>query len=495
MITEEELRKTFDLFDFDKSGSIDERELQQAIKSLGVICNDNMAKKVLRMVDSDCNGTVEWEEFHAFFGRVGDPEDIKDLLADSCHRFFEYKMAVETDPNFAKTFQVPEIQDVVKKFMGHNESIEKVAWLSADELMSASIDAEVLVWSASDTAARPVCKRKFKVGKGCALYSMAVDAPRRLLLAGLDGKGTSCMRLITPDDGEEKLAYEGHKTPVYCCAFSNDISLLASGEKKGEIFIHDASAAECVVKAQVHKSVVYAVDYQGASSTICTASKDGSVKVVDSRGMAPEGKADLTIDDAAASGAVWQARWRGQHDILSCGDDYCIKRWDIRNIDQGPVSSYFGHTSVVRSLELSPDGEFFASGVQTGGVRLWQTDRLNEVEASLELAVTEIGRSQKALDDLQERFEAGEGDLDELKAARKVLTEALKSKEELSGTHAMLRRQGYYQAVLGFDGGSMPVSTIAWFNGPDGVRLATGAHDQALRLYHVDMGALPSQKV
>ena len=36
----------------------------------------------------------------------------------------------------------------------------------------------------------------------------------------------------------------------------------------------------------------------------------------------------MIIDDAAASGVVFKALWRGENEIISCGDDYCVKKWD-----------------------------------------------------------------------------------------------------------------------------------------------------------------------
>jgi len=56
-----------------------------------------------------------------------------------------------------------------------------------------------------------------------------------------------------------------------------------------------------------------------------------------------------TIQDAAAGYTVCDALWCGD-DLLSAGDDYCIKMWDARKSGLAPLASYMGHTSCVRSL-------------------------------------------------------------------------------------------------------------------------------------------------
>jgi WD40 repeat protein len=56
-----------------------------------------------------------------------------------------------------------------------------------------------------------------------------------------------------------------------------------------------------------------------------------------------------TIQDGAAGYTVCDALWCGD-DLLSAGDDYCIKMWDARKSGLAPLASYMGHTSCVRSL-------------------------------------------------------------------------------------------------------------------------------------------------
>ena len=79
---EGELRRVFDQFDSDKSGAIDVKELQDAMRMLGVKCSANSAKRVLAAIDKDGNGTVEWEICWCVFRRCS--SSVPTLSAKTC---------------------------------------------------------------------------------------------------------------------------------------------------------------------------------------------------------------------------------------------------------------------------------------------------------------------------------------------------------------------------------------------------------------------------
>merc|ERR1712072_1540469 len=59
----EECREAFEMFDMDRSGAIDVRELKAAIKALGMDVSAEELKKMVSDVDKDGNGTIEFPEF------------------------------------------------------------------------------------------------------------------------------------------------------------------------------------------------------------------------------------------------------------------------------------------------------------------------------------------------------------------------------------------------------------------------------------------------
>ena len=59
----EEIKQTFDLFDKDKSGSIDRQELGEVFKSLGQHYTDQELQEMIDEIDDDGNGAIEFAEF------------------------------------------------------------------------------------------------------------------------------------------------------------------------------------------------------------------------------------------------------------------------------------------------------------------------------------------------------------------------------------------------------------------------------------------------
>lgn len=58
-----ELRCAFDLFDNDNDGKIDPAELGKAIQKMGQKLTEDDLKEMIKEVDSDYNGTIEFSEF------------------------------------------------------------------------------------------------------------------------------------------------------------------------------------------------------------------------------------------------------------------------------------------------------------------------------------------------------------------------------------------------------------------------------------------------
>ncbi|CAF0764636.1 unnamed protein product [Rotaria sordida] len=58
-----DLRDAFDLFDRDKSGTISLSELEQVLIALNFKPTDSLVRKVMKEMDIDGNGSVEFDEF------------------------------------------------------------------------------------------------------------------------------------------------------------------------------------------------------------------------------------------------------------------------------------------------------------------------------------------------------------------------------------------------------------------------------------------------
>lgn len=60
------LRAAFEVFDTDKNGRIDLKELRNLLKTLGEDVTDDQVTEMMTVADLDNNGTIDFEEFKVF---------------------------------------------------------------------------------------------------------------------------------------------------------------------------------------------------------------------------------------------------------------------------------------------------------------------------------------------------------------------------------------------------------------------------------------------
>lgn len=71
------LRKVFEMFDPENTGSLNENQLYDVTKFMKLNFSRKAVKGLLAKMDEDGNGTVELDEFFAFFDQVKDIKDMK----------------------------------------------------------------------------------------------------------------------------------------------------------------------------------------------------------------------------------------------------------------------------------------------------------------------------------------------------------------------------------------------------------------------------------
>merc|ERR1712014_226429 len=77
----EEMREAFNLFDSDKSGSIDYRELKAAMKALGFDVKNDELKKMITDIAADGSGHIEFPEFlEMMTGKMGEKDTKEEIL-------------------------------------------------------------------------------------------------------------------------------------------------------------------------------------------------------------------------------------------------------------------------------------------------------------------------------------------------------------------------------------------------------------------------------
>ncbi len=89
-LTEEtinQFRKLFDLFDADSSGSITTKELGTVMRNLGQNPSEEELKQMIREVDLNGDGTIDFKEFLCLMLKKMDDSDIDDELETAFKAF------------------------------------------------------------------------------------------------------------------------------------------------------------------------------------------------------------------------------------------------------------------------------------------------------------------------------------------------------------------------------------------------------------------------
>eukprot|EP01050_Picozoa_sp_SAG11_P007855 SAG11_NODE_666_length_7841_cov_24.388272_9_plen_153_part_00 len=104
-LTEEqkqEIREAFDLFDTDKSGSIDYHELKVAIRALGFDIKKEEVRRIIVEVDREGTGTIEFPEFLSIMTEKISSRDPDEEIAKAFHLFDEDQTGVITLKNMRR---------------------------------------------------------------------------------------------------------------------------------------------------------------------------------------------------------------------------------------------------------------------------------------------------------------------------------------------------------------------------------------------------------
>ncbi|XP_028514856.1 caltractin [Exaiptasia diaphana] len=83
-----DLKVVFDTFDTDRSGSIDASELRKAMRALGFKISRSSIQSMIRDLDADESGKIEFNEFLDFVvSRQGDGRDVHDEILQGFKMF------------------------------------------------------------------------------------------------------------------------------------------------------------------------------------------------------------------------------------------------------------------------------------------------------------------------------------------------------------------------------------------------------------------------
>lgn len=107
--------------------------------------------------------------------------------------------------------------------------------------------------------------------------------------AGEDGRHiiTACddanLYLCRVSDGKRVCDFKGHMKEVFCCAYSPQGGLAASGSEDETIRLWDPQSAACIRTIPAHCDPVTSVDFSNNGECLCSGSYDGTVRLWNTR--------------------------------------------------------------------------------------------------------------------------------------------------------------------------------------------------------------------
>jgi len=211
---------------------------------------------------------------------------------------------------------------------GHRGWVTSIAttYEQSTVIVSSSRDKKLMIWELSpDDASEAGYARKLLSGHAEPVASVVLSSDGQFALSGSWDK---TMRLWDLNTGASVRTFHGHTKDVNCVAFSGDNRQIVSGSRDKTLKLWN-TLAECkyTIVEDMHSDWISSVVFS------------------------PSAKMPL---------------------IVSGGWDKLVKVWNLSNCKLR--TNLVGHTGVVYTTTVSPDGSLCASGGKDGTAMLWDVN-------------------------------------------------------------------------------------------------------------------------
>lgn len=185
----------------------------------------------------------------------------------------------------------------------------------------------------------------------------------RLMASGLsDGR----ILLWDAVEGCAVVELKGHQDAIISVAFHPNGQLLAAASRDGLVSLWSIGGLSVIHHAKFASANRLAFSPDGA--LLAVASNDSLIRLVG--GMDLEHRANLAGHTGSVTSLTFSARGTM---LASASKDQTVRLWETQG-ECKQVAEFTGHTSVVLDVAFSADGKLLASGDADGHVRLWHVD-------------------------------------------------------------------------------------------------------------------------
>jgi WD40 repeat protein len=183
------------------------------------------------------------------------------------------------------------------------------------------------------------------------------------------GGGDQRVMLWQTSHGTVIKTLRGHTSQIYYLKFSPTDAILASSSGDYSICLWDVASGQVLKCLQGHQDWIRALDFSSDGTKLVSAGQDRLVNLWDVR----TGTCVRTWQ--AFESWVWGVSFHPDGDHFITADGNRLKFWDAHT--GALIRTYCGHTQRIRSVVISPNGQWLASGGQDNLIYLWDIETGN----------------------------------------------------------------------------------------------------------------------
>jgi platelet-activating factor acetylhydrolase IB subunit alpha len=176
--------------------------------------------------------------------------------------------------------------------------------------------------------------------------------------------------------GPAQATLSGHRSSVNCLAVHPQFSLLASGSDDNTIKLWDFDSKLYERTLTGHTGAVTGLAFDTLGRYLCSCSVDTSAKIWDMKTFACT--ATLRGHDHSLS-AIVVVPPAGDF-VMTCSRDSMIKTWEVST--GYCTKTYAGHSEWVRSIDVTNNGEFLASGGVDQLINVWRANSTTPIQVA-----------------------------------------------------------------------------------------------------------------
>ncbi len=259
--------------------------------------------------------------------------------------------------------------EIIHRMEGHTDVVKAVAFSpDGQTALSSSHDSTLMYW---DLEVGEVLSVFGEDGAGHTNWVNDVAFSQSGFTA-LSGSADGSVILWNIDGGQPILQLQHDDIEIYTIRYTLDELGFLTGSSDGALRLWTFEAGQPIRRFDGHTDRVTGISFNSDGTKIVTSSQDDSIILWDfNTGNILQrylGHTDRVYDIAFSPLANGQ--------FLSAGWDRTLRLWDTQSGAQAVHITT--HNTEARSLAISSDGQYVASGSEHGEIRIWNVDTPNE---------------------------------------------------------------------------------------------------------------------